>query len=78
MLTQAIDYVETIESRQGLKIACLEEVAYRMGFITSEQVERLAAKIPNIYGKYSIHSFERRDLILPEVNLPPVTGTPVR
>jgi glucose-1-phosphate thymidylyltransferase len=51
-LTQATNYVETIESRQGLKIACLEEIAYRMGFITSEQVEQLAAKIPNNYGQY--------------------------
>jgi glucose-1-phosphate thymidylyltransferase len=51
-LTQATNYVETIESRQGLKIACLEEIAYRMGFITAEQVEELAAKIPNNYGHY--------------------------
>ena len=51
-LTQATNYVETIESRQGLKIACLEEIAYRMGFITAEQVEQLAAKIPNNYGRY--------------------------
>jgi glucose-1-phosphate thymidylyltransferase len=51
-LTQATNYVETIESRQGLKIACLEEIAYRMGFITAEQVEQLAAKIPNNYGQY--------------------------
>jgi glucose-1-phosphate thymidylyltransferase len=51
-LTQAANYVEAIESRQGLKIACLEEIAYRMGFITAEQVEQLAAKIPNNYGHY--------------------------
>jgi glucose-1-phosphate thymidylyltransferase len=51
-LTQATNYVETIESRQGLKIACIEEIAYRMGFITAEQVEQLAAKIPNNYGYY--------------------------
>ena len=51
-LIQAANYVETIESRQGLKIACPEEIAYRMGFITSEQVERLADKIPNDYGNY--------------------------
>jgi glucose-1-phosphate thymidylyltransferase len=51
-LTQATNYVETIESRQGLKIACLEEIAYRMGFITAEQVEQLAANIPNNYGHY--------------------------
>ena len=51
-LIQAANYVETIESHQGLKIACPEEIAYRMGFITSEQVERLADKIPNDYGNY--------------------------
>jgi glucose-1-phosphate thymidylyltransferase len=51
-LIQAANYVETIESRQGLKIACIEEVAYRMGFITAEQVQELADKIPNDYGSY--------------------------
>jgi glucose-1-phosphate thymidylyltransferase len=51
-LTQATNYVEAIESRQGLKIACLEEIAYRMGFITAEQAEQLAAKIHNNYGHY--------------------------
>jgi glucose-1-phosphate thymidylyltransferase len=51
-LMQAANYVETIESRQGLKIACLEEIAYRMGFITTDQAEKLADKIPNDYGNY--------------------------
>jgi glucose-1-phosphate thymidylyltransferase len=51
-LIQAANYVEAIESRQGLKIACPEEVAYRMGFIAAEQVERLAQGIPNDYGQY--------------------------
>ena len=51
-LIQAANYVEAIESRQGLKVACIEEVAYHMGFITVEQVERLADKIPNDYGSY--------------------------
>jgi len=51
-LMQAGNYVETIESRQGLKVACIEEVAWRMGFIDSGQVEALAAKLPNDYGRY--------------------------
>jgi glucose-1-phosphate thymidylyltransferase len=51
-LIQAANYVETIESRQGLKIACLEEIAYRMGFISADQVEKLADRIPNHYGNY--------------------------
>jgi glucose-1-phosphate thymidylyltransferase len=51
-LIQAANYVEVIESRQGLKIACLEEIAYRMGFITAEQVKELADQIPNDYGRY--------------------------
>ena len=51
-LIQAANYVETIESRQGLKIACIEEVAYRMGFIDGKQVEALAKKLPNDYGQY--------------------------
>ncbi len=51
-LIQAANYVEAIESRQGLKVACVEEVALRMGFITAEQVVRLAERIPNDYGTY--------------------------
>ena len=51
-LIQAANYVEAIESRQGLKIACVEEVAFRMGFIAAEQVMRLADRMPNDYGAY--------------------------
>ncbi len=51
-LIQAANYVETIEARQGFKIACVEEVAYRQGFIDAEQVERLAAGLRNDYGRY--------------------------
>ena len=52
-LHEAATYVETIEKRQGLKVACIEEVAYRMGYIDSGQVEKLARPlINNGYGQY--------------------------
>jgi glucose-1-phosphate thymidylyltransferase len=51
-LMQAANFVETIESRQGLKIACIEEVAYRKGYIDAAQVETLAGQYPNGYGQY--------------------------
>jgi glucose-1-phosphate thymidylyltransferase len=51
-LLQASSFVETVESRQGLKIACLEEVAFRMGFITLAQLRALGAAMNNDYGRY--------------------------
>jgi glucose-1-phosphate thymidylyltransferase len=51
-LMQAANFVETIEARQGFKIACIEEVAFRKGFITGEQLRALARSLPNAYGKY--------------------------
>ena len=51
-LIQAANYVETIESRQGLKIACIEEVAYRMGFIGADALGKLADALKNDYGNY--------------------------
>jgi glucose-1-phosphate thymidylyltransferase len=54
-LLQAANFIETIESRQGLKIACVEEVAYRMGYIDAVQLERLAQPLlKNSYGQYLI------------------------
>ncbi len=46
-LLQASQYVHTIEENQGIKIACLEEVAYRMGFVTKEDLEKHIAKYSN-------------------------------
>src|SRR5213076_1838411 len=51
-LIQAANYVEAIESRQGLKVACIEEVAFRMGYISAVELEDLANKLPNEYGSY--------------------------
>jgi len=53
-LLQAASFVQTIEQRQGLKIACLEEIAFNKGFITIEQLEALAAAQKNNYGQYLI------------------------
>ena len=51
-LIQAADFVRTVEQRQGYKIACLEEVAFRMGFIDSRQLGVLASALDNNYGNY--------------------------
>jgi glucose-1-phosphate thymidylyltransferase len=46
-------FIETIEKRQGLKVACPEEIAYRMGYINGEQLARLAESMGgNGYGTY--------------------------
>jgi glucose-1-phosphate thymidylyltransferase len=55
-LLQAANFIEAIESRQGLKIACVEEVAYRMGYIDAVQLEQLAQPLlKNSYGQYLIN-----------------------
>ena len=52
-LMQAGSFIETIEARQGLKVACLEEIAYEKGYIDAEQVERLAQPMLKTgYGQY--------------------------
>jgi glucose-1-phosphate thymidylyltransferase len=51
-LIQASVFIQTIEERQGLKIACLEEIAYRSGWISKEAVEWIAWGYKNNYGQY--------------------------
>lgn len=52
-LLQASTFIQTVEERQGLKIACLEEIAYRKGWISAEQVLRQASEMDqNQYGQY--------------------------
>lgn len=58
-LLEASTFIETIEKRQNLKVACLEEIAYRMGYIDREQVIRLAQPLKkNQYGQYLLRLAE--------------------
>jgi glucose-1-phosphate thymidylyltransferase len=59
-LLSAAHYVEAIEKRQGLKVACIEEIAYAMGFIDAEQLRRLAHPLmASGYGQYLLDVLER-------------------
>ena len=52
-MLEASQFIHTIESRQGLKIACLEEIAYSKGYIDADRVRELAAPMAkNQYGQY--------------------------
>ena len=60
-LLEAGTFVETIEKRQGLKVACVEEVAYRLGYIDAEKLESLAAPMKNNgYGQYLIRLLKEK------------------
>lgn len=52
MLLAAANYIQVIEERQGLKISCPEEIAFRMGYISEEKLLHLAAMNKNSYGQY--------------------------
>lgn len=53
-LMQSSRFVETVEKMQGVKIACIEEIAYQLNYIDEGQLERLAARLQNDYGKYLV------------------------
>jgi len=60
-LKEASNFIETIEHRQGLKVACPEEIAYRKGLISAEQLEKLAHPLAkNNYGKYLLRLLKER------------------
>ena len=59
-LLEAGGFIQTIEKRQGLKIACLEEIAYEMGYINKEQVIKLAKELAKTgYGQYLLKRFDK-------------------
>lgn len=51
-MNNASNFIKTIEDRQGLKVACLEEIAYGLGFISQDDLDELAAGYSNEYGEY--------------------------
>jgi glucose-1-phosphate thymidylyltransferase len=58
---QAGQFVQVIEERQGLKIGCIEEVAYRNGFISKEQLKKIAEPlIKSGYGNYLLNLIKRK------------------
>lgn len=60
-LLEAALFIETIERRQGLKVACPEEIAFRMGYISGEDLERLAAPLAkNGYGQYLLRLLQEK------------------
>jgi len=63
-LLEASTFIETIEKRQGLKVACLEEIAYEMGYINREQLIELAQPLKkNQYGKYLLKRAQEKQAV---------------
>ncbi len=60
-LLEASNFIQTIEKRQGLKIACIEEIAYQMGYINKEQLLSIAEEYKNnSYGQYLLREIKVR------------------
>ena len=61
-LQQAASFVQTIQERQGLKISCVEEIAYRLGYIDKAQLKALAEDMAkNDYGRYLLRLIDEGD-----------------
>ena len=61
-LLQASNYIQAIEERQGLMVACLEEVAYKMGFLDATRVRETAEEMKsNSYGQYLLQMLDEED-----------------
>jgi glucose-1-phosphate thymidylyltransferase len=59
-MLEASMFIQTIERRQGLKVSCPEEIAYRYGYISAAQLERLGSEIRNGYGDYLLQLLHER------------------
>ena len=59
-LLHAANFVQSIEERQGLMMACLEEIAYRLGYINADEVRKLAEEIRGGYGKYLLEILDQQ------------------
>jgi glucose-1-phosphate thymidylyltransferase len=60
-LLEASNFISTIEHRQGLKVACLEEIAFHKGWITASDLEKMAAPLSkNQYGQYLLNLLKQK------------------
>jgi glucose-1-phosphate thymidylyltransferase len=59
-LLDAAQFIETVEKRQGLKVACPEEIAYRLGYIDGEQMQKLGSAMKNQYGRYLVQVVQEK------------------
>lgn len=61
-LLQAANFIQTIQERQGLKVSCLEEIAYRKGYLSASDIERIAHEMrKNSYGTYLLNMIHAKD-----------------
>ena len=67
-LSESSTFIEVLEKRQGLKVACLEGIAYRQGWITAEQLkENAQPMLKNDYGKYLLSTLEEKDQTIKKI-----------